>query len=136
MVQTTTVAAYAGTDEAHAVAPKPSATNVLLTASTLALSYACSQRVSGTVTKTMSSPLRASSPICTGSADRCCMNTSANRNVRPTTIMKTRSRKTSASEPGRSPSTTTTSGRDSGTLRNTSTANTRVVAASARNSVR
>jgi hypothetical protein len=80
------------------------------------------------VTSTISAPLSAitapyceglspSSPICTGNDDRCCMNTTAKQKVSSTKVRNTRSRSTSAIEPGRSPSATTTSGRDSGTLR-------------------
>ena len=55
IVQITTVTAYAVTVDAHAVAPKPSAMKTLLTARTCDEGKACSHRVSGTVTKTMSS---------------------------------------------------------------------------------
>lgn len=63
------------------------------------------------------------------------MKTTAKQNASPTKARNTRSRSTSAIDPGVAPSVATVAGSDSGTRRNTSTANTSVVAASTRNSV-
>jgi hypothetical protein len=94
MVQTTTVRAYAVMVLAHAVEANPTAMNIAAVARTRAVANRSTQRVMGTVARTMRTALsemttpycaglRPSSAICTGSVDMCCMKTRAKANVRP-----------------------------------------------------
>lgn len=151
-VQTATVTAYTATEPPTAVSPKPYPASSAEPISSIAGLRCSMKRVTGIWSSTISAPLTAmtspksplpnpSRPIDTGSDTYACWKRSARRRFRPTTVMKRPSRATVSMDTGAGASRASapgsaTRGRDSGSLPNTTSAQTSTSVASPRNSVR
>ncbi len=151
-VQTATVTAYTATEPPTAVSPKPYPASSAEPISSAAGLRCSMKRVTGIWSSTISAPLTAmtspksplpnpSRPIDTGSDTYACWKRRARRRLSPTTVMKRPSRATVSidTRAGASPVPAPASairGRDSGSLRYTTSAQTRTSAASPRKSSR